>query len=98
MNAFETMQQFKAYVAEQPQDKPINHSSWRSCALGEFARDVLNDQDDPYIFKPTTAFNTVFGSQAYDVLGNGGWSFGITVPMNTYGELSTWLESLPMRK
>ena len=34
------MQDFIQFVASQPQDKKINHYSWHSCAIGEFAKSM----------------------------------------------------------
>lgn len=90
-------ERFKAYVASQPSDKPVNHSSWRLCAIGEFVRDTdPTNEEDPYLFRATTMFKHVFGERAYDIIGDGGRGGFCSepVPMETYGELSQWLNGL----
>lgn len=33
---------FKEFVMSQPTDREIDHGDWSSCAVGDYAREVLN--------------------------------------------------------
>lgn len=104
MSAYQVIEQFKAFVAEQPPETVINHSTWSSCALGEFVRVVepLNEGHQPITSGGmANRFNEVYGHDAYMLLGNGGRAgsyfspdFEKSVSMANYGELSAWLNSL----
>ncbi len=41
----ELFKRFKAFVKTKPSDQPIIHSSWRTCAIGEFTKAHLPQID-----------------------------------------------------
>lgn len=91
---------FKDWVAEQPQHT-IDHHSYDTCALGEFAnhynhnKHINHEADviDGYVV--VQSLHNVYGRNPYLIIGNGGRNpNGDDVPMDTYGELSAWLNSL----
>ena len=96
------VEQFKAWVADQPPQTTIDHYSWESCALGEFARTLPETEDGGTVegWDVAASLNVVYGSKPYNTIGNGGRSWrglrGETeqVSLSNYGELSTWLNSL----
>lgn len=92
------VEQFKAWVAEQPPEQTINHFSWNTCAMGEFATTLPpNDEGEPvYGYDVGNEFQVVYGDEPYNSIGNGGreTSGNKAVPMANYGELSVWLNSL----
>lgn len=97
------VEQFKAWVAEQPPEQTINHFSWNTCAMGEFATTLPpNDEGEPvYGYDVGNEFQVVYGDDAYNTIGNGGRGSHYhfeepkePVPMANYGELSVWLNSL----
>lgn len=104
MSALQHIQHFKAWVDDQPPETPINHSTWSSCALGDFVRATqpLNEHQSPITSGGMSErFRDACGHDSYMLLGNGGRSgcyfnpnVEKSVPMANYGELSVWLNSL----
>ena len=47
------MQTFIDFVANQPQDKKINHYSWHSCAVGEYVSSIHQDEINDSSFDPS---------------------------------------------
>ena len=98
------VQLFKAWVAEQPPETTIDHRSYDTCALGEFARhynhnEHINHNSDVVDgWNVAASLHDTYGRDAYMIIGNGGRaseSFNReAVPMANYGELSAWLNSL----
>jgi len=96
------MEQFKAWVNIQATDDPdriIDHHSWVSCAIGEFATHLGYNGFPAH--QVSDAFKRHYGIDAWKLLGNAGSvysGFGsgwkMVVDMTTYKDLADWLNSL----
>ena len=77
--------EFVAFTESQPEDKLIDHDSWETCAVGDFAKDkgidISKGLDD------TIFASTIFGSgtELMNKVGNG-------FCPNTYGEFTKFLK------
>ena len=92
------VEQFKTWVAEQPPEQTIDHRSYESCALGEFARTLPEDENGDRVdgWNVAWSLHQAYGDEPYNIIGNGGKETQVNkaVPLNTYGELSAWLQTL----
>lgn len=77
---------FKAFVDDQPSDKPINQSEgWCECAVGEYAKTIGRN---PGCVAEDIAQEH---QHVFDVLNyHGRWLNG-KVDLTTYGKMSEWL-------
>lgn len=77
--------QFIAFCESQPEDKKIDHSSWRSCAVGKFADSVgITDEYLSVSFVPELL--GTYPANLYKKLDLGDCP-------NTYGEFTKFLKA-----
>lgn len=98
------VQLFKDWVAEQPPQHTIDHHSYDTCALGEFANhynhnEHINHESDVVDgYDVARSLSETYGRDAFMTIRNGGVGSVFRkrphVPMANYGELSAWLNSL----
>lgn len=100
-------EQFKAWVAEQPPEQTIDHTTYDTCACGEFAihynhnEHINHESDVVYGWDINASIDKVYGDEAATIIGNGGYETAMgherrspKVDISTYGKLSEWLHSL----
>ena len=87
----ELFKQFVEFCESQPEDKVIDHSTWESCAVGDFLRYqgleyIGSTLDTPEIEQVIVTYEGWGGSNFRSAIGNG------KCP-STYGKFSKWLRS-----
>ena len=104
MNTMSLAEQFKAWVAEQPPEQTIDHTTYDTCACGAFAHTLPDTEDGKRVYGGDIAesIHCLYGSAACSIIGNGGYASAYgrglerspMVDISTYGKLSAWLNSL----
>lgn len=91
---------FKDFVMSQPTDREIDHGDWSSCAVGDYAREVLNETLTHYEFKPDIVKEIVQDRVLEESLDCNGstlvntgpdlYMSGLTVVIHTYGDIQDY--------
>lgn len=84
---------FKAFVSKQPPEQAVDHKSWWSCAVGDYARSIGITEN---YLQPITDHIEEQNKVVWSTLNWGGIRAvggGIKTDINTYGELSEFLRN-----
>lgn len=91
---------FKEFVMSQPTDRKIDHGDWSSCAVGDYAREVLNVTLVFNEFEPNMVEEIVQDTVLKESLDcNGSTLFktgpdlymsGLAVVIHTYGDIQDY--------
>lgn len=97
-------EQFRDWVAQQPPEQTIDHTTYDTCACGAFARTLPDTEEGVtlYGWDISASIGGVYGDEAHTIIGNGGYASAYgrhtqrspMVDISTYGKLSEWLQSL----
>lgn len=85
MSAFED---FRKFVNDQPPERPVNHSAWSTCAVGDFRREVQGEPDSTRLREAGSWFMANQFPRSVIV----GALQGVGNEANTYGKLAAKLE------